>query len=276
MQNYYAFHLITYIGLLFLISQIFGKISRYLKAPPLIGYLIAGIIFGPSLFNLFSDQLINKQFSIITDIALSIIAFSIGGNLKLKKLKQTQKPILWITFLQAILAGIAVFIAALFLLPLIWPAKEINNGFWHSYFPFACLLGAISMATAPAAIMAIVHEYRAKGRFTTILLGIITLDDALTIFFYAFALAIAKTLVLGSSLSFQSAFLEPFFSISLAILVGALMGMIIKKVIFYFTEKDVLLGIITGAILLISGMGLSFNFSPLLANMTLGFINSAP
>ena len=272
MDNFGTFHLITYIGLLFLLSQIFGRISKYLNMPPLIGYLTAGIILGPSLLNLFSEQLINEHLSIITDITLSIIAFSIGGSLKLKKLKNSKRPILWITGMQAILAGIFVFVLAMIFLPIIWPEKEINNGFLHSYFPIACLLGAISISTAPAAIIAIVHEYKAKGIFTTILMGIITLDDALALFFYAFSIAIAKSLVLGAVFSWLSVFFIPLFSMGIAILLGIIIGWIFRKIIFYFGEKDVLLGLITGAILLISGLGLTFNFSPLLANMTLGFM----
>ena len=269
---YPFFDIITYIGLLFLLSQACGRIAIYLKAPALVGYLLAGILFGPSLLNLFSKKLIDEQLTIITDITLSIIAFSIGGTLKLTKTKKAKGAILWITFLQAFAVAIIVFLFSSFIIPLIWKTKEASNGFQKSYLPIALILGAISVATAPGAILSIIHEYKAKGKFTSTLLGIITLDDALALIFYSFAIVMSSNLLLGKKIALITGLVTPLTSIVLAIVLGVIIGWVIKKIITYFGKKDVLLGLIIGAILLTSGIATTFGFSPLLANMTLGFI----
>jgi Kef-type K+ transport system membrane component KefB len=112
---------------------------------------------------------------------LSVIAFLIGGSLSLIKLKRLGKHIFWITFTQAFGAFISTTLMLSLFFYFIHSLGAIQSSFWTLYFPMAFVIGAISAATAPAAIMAIVHEYRAKGPFTTILLGVIALDDALTI-----------------------------------------------------------------------------------------------
>jgi Kef-type K+ transport system membrane component KefB len=266
------FHFLVYIGLLFLISQTFGRIANFLKSPHIVGYLLAGLIFGPSLLNLFSQKLITKDLSIIMDITLSIIAFSIGGSLRLNILKQFKKSILWITFLQAIGAFILVFVFTAILMPTIITNVEAQNGFEKTYLPIALILGAISLATAPAPILSVIHEYKAKkGSFTNILLGIVTIDDAIALFFYSFAMVICKGLISGESLDLAIAFFEPIISIILAITLGFLMGLFLKIIIKFFKPKDLLLGIITGAVLLTGGLAITLKISSLLANMTLGF-----
>lgn len=265
-------HFLVYIGLLFLISQASGRIANFFKSPHIVGYLLAGIIFGPSLLNFFSRKLITKDLSIITDIALSIIAFSIGGSLRLSILKKFKKSILWITILQAIGAFLVVFVFSALLMPKIVSTVEANNGYQKTFLPIALILGAISLATAPAPILSILHEYKAKkGSFTNILLGIITIDDAIALIFYSFAMVICRNLIAGDKLDVTIALLEPITSIFLAVMLGLLMGLILKLILKFFKPKDILLGIITGSVLLTGGLAITVGISPLLANMVLGF-----
>lgn len=130
-------HFLVYVGLLFLISQAFARIATFFKSPHIVGYLLAGILFGPSVLNFFDKTLITKDLSIITDITLSIIAFSIGGSLRLSILKKFKKSILWITILQAVGAFLIVFLATAILMPLIVKTTEAQNGFQKKHF---CLL----------------------------------------------------------------------------------------------------------------------------------------
>lgn len=265
-------HFLVYIGLLFLISQACGRIANFLKSPHIVGYLLAGILFGPSLLNFFSHKLIFKDLSIITDIALSIIAFSIGGSLRISIFKKFKKSIIWITIFQAIGAFIFVFVCSALLLPLVVSTNEVNNGYQRTYLPISITLGVIFLATAPASILSILHEYKAKkGTFTNILLGIITIDDAIALIFYSFAMVISKNLIAGDKLDFTIAFLEPITSIFLAVMLGVLMGFILKLILKFFKPKDILLGIITGAVLLTGGLAITIGISALLSNMILGF-----
>ncbi|NGX62896.1 MAG: hypothetical protein KR126chlam6_00298 [Candidatus Anoxychlamydiales bacterium] len=264
-------HFLVYVGLLFLISQVSARIATFFKSPHIVGYLLAGIIFGPSLLNLFNKKLVTQDLSIITDITLSIIAFSIGGSLRLSILKKFKKSILWITSLQAVGAFLIVFLAAAILMPLIVSTTESQNGFQRTFLPIALVLGAISLATAPAPILSILHEYKAKkGSFTNILLGIITIDDAIALIFYSFAMVISRNLIVGDKLDITIALFEPLTSISFAVVLGLVMGLFLKLILKFFKPKDILLGIITGAVLLTGGIAITIGISALLANMVLG------
>ncbi|NGX56633.1 MAG: hypothetical protein K1060chlam5_00876 [Candidatus Anoxychlamydiales bacterium] len=271
-KNFTTLNFLAYAGLLFLISQAFGRIANYFKSPHIIGYLLSGILFGPYVLNLFSKELIYNDLAIITDITLSIIAFSIGGSLKIKILKKYDKSILFITIFQAIGAFLFVFIFSMIFLPFITNTNEANNGFIKTFLPISLILGSVSIATAPAAILSILHEYKAKkGSFSNVLLGIVSLDDVIALIFYSFTLVIAKNLVKGESFAFSSAFISPLLTILFSLFLGILVGFLIKLIIKFFKPKDMLLGIVLGSILLTGGIALSFNISPLLSNMVLGF-----
>ena len=265
-------HPLVYIGLLLLLSYTGGKVANYFKAPRVTGYLVIGMLLSPSLLGLFHESLVKEELTIITDIALSIIAFSIGGSLSLIKLKRLGKHIFWITFTQAFGAFISTTLMLSLFFYFIHSLGAIQSSFWTLYFPMAFVIGAISAATAPAAIMAIVHEYRAKGPFTTILLGVIALDDALTILFAAFAFSMAYVFVNQEAVSLTSFLFSPVFSICLSLSIGGVLGMCLRKLIGFVLQKEAMLGVITGAILLAGGLAISLKASHLLANMMLGFV----
>ncbi|MCK4469453.1 MAG: cation:proton antiporter [Desulfobacterales bacterium] len=265
-------HPLVYIGLLLVLSYAGGKVANYFKAPRVTGYLVIGMLLSPSLLGLFHESLIKEELTIITDIALSIIAFSIGGSLSLIKLKKLGKHIFWITFTQAFGAFISTTLMLSLFFYFIHSLGAIQSSFWTLYFPMAFVIGAISAATAPAAIMAIVHEYRAKGPFTTILLGVIALDDALTILFAAFAFSMAYVFVNQEAVALTSFLFSPVFSICLSLSIGGVLGMCLRKLIGFVLRKEAMLGVIVGTILLAGGLAISLKASHLLANMMLGFV----
>ena len=90
-------HPLVYMGLLLLLSYAGGKLANLLKAPRVSGYLVIGMILSPSVLGLFHERLVKEELTMITDIALAIIAFSIGGGLGLAKLRKLGRHILWIT-----------------------------------------------------------------------------------------------------------------------------------------------------------------------------------
>ncbi len=95
-------NLLVYIGLLLLLSYAGGKLANFLKAPRVSGYLVIGMILSPSVLGLFHERLVKEELTLITDIALAIIAFSIGGGLGLEKLRKLGRHILWITPTEAL------------------------------------------------------------------------------------------------------------------------------------------------------------------------------
>lgn len=265
-------HPLVYIGLLLLFSHAAGKVANYLKAPRVSGYLVVGMVLSPSVLGVFHERLVKDELTLITDIALAIIAFSIGGSLKWAKLKKLGKQILWITFTQAFGAFLVTTVSLALFFYLINSFKAVSSPFWTLYFPMALIIGAISAATAPAATLAIIHEYRAKGPFTTILLGVVALDDGLTIVFTAFAITMAQSLVNHEAVTWQNFLLSPLFSILVSLCIGGGLGVCLRKLIRFVPQGQAMLGVMSGCIFLTGGLAVSLKASPLLANMMLGFV----
>jgi Kef-type K+ transport system membrane component KefB len=265
-------HPLVYIGLLLLLSYTGGRLASLLKAPRVSGYLVIGMILSPSVLGLFRESLIKEELTLITDIALAIIAFSIGGGLGLSKLRRLGRHILWITCTEAFGAFFVVTIFISVFSYLIHGSMAISSGFWAFYFPIALVIGAMSAATAPAATLAIIHEYRSKGPLTTILLGLVALDDGLAILLFAFAITIAQNFVNHEAITLQNILLSPLFSILTSLFIGGLVGVCLRKLIRFVRGRGAMLGVMVGSIFLVSGLALSLEASPLLANMILGFM----
>ena len=265
-------HLLVYAGLLFIASQAGGRLAAALNAPRMVGYLITGILVGPSVLGLIPERVVTEDLEIITQISLAIIAFSIGGSLKVDQLKRMKGVILWITVLQALMASLIVFSLMSLFLPMVVPDSDITGGFLRGTLPVALAIGAISAATAPAAVMSIVREYRARGTFTTVLLGVVALDDVLTLIIFAFAISMGQLLIGSEALTLSTGLFLPFKDVFLQLALGTLMGTLTGTMIRFFPSRGALLGITVGAIFLASGLTISMGLSPLLTTMILGFI----
>jgi Kef-type K+ transport system membrane component KefB len=265
-------HLLVYTGLLFLASQVGGRLATALNAPRMVGYLLTGILIGPSVLGLFPEKVVTEDLGIITEISLAIIAFSIGGSLKIEQLKRMKGVILWITVLQAFMASLIVFALMSLFLPKLVPDSDVTGGFLRGTLPVALAIGAISAATAPAAVMSIVREYRASGSFTTVLLGVIALDDVLTLIIFAFAISLGQALIGSEMVTLSSTVLIPLKDVLLQLGLGTLMGVLTGALIRFFPSRGALLGIAAGAIFFTSGLTISLGLSPLLATMVLGFV----
>lgn len=264
--------LLLYVGLLLLASQAGGRLAVAARVPRVTGYLVAGIFIGPAVIGLIPERVVESDLGLITEIALAIIAFSIGGSLKFSRLRGLGKSIFFITIAQAAGAFCAVTFVLAAVLPLFTKGFEAPVSYWGEIFPAALIVGAVSAATAPAAVMGVVHEYRCRGPFTTVLLGVIALDDALTIFFFAVAMSVAAALTKSGALSADAVLIGPSLEILIAIAVGGAIGLILRFPMRFFHKSEVILGVILGAILTTAGLARWAGVSPLLANMMLGFV----
>ena len=263
---------LIHIGSLLLFGFAGGLIARYFKFPRVSGYIVIGMILSPSVTGFFQERVIRAELSIVTDIALGIIAFSIGGSLVLKSLKKLYGSILWINFTQSFGAFLVTTLLICLISPFIIDSGIDPHSFWQTFFPMALIMGAVSAATAPAAVMAIVHEYRAAGPLTTTLLAVVALDDATAIIFYSFAAILAHSLITSEALSWQAMVLSPILSISISLVIGIVSGLIFRKTARFVKRSDVMLGVVVGLALLIYGIANSAGVSPLIANMTFGFM----
>ena len=259
------------VGLLILVGLFGGFIARKIKFPAISGYIIIGICL--SLLNVIPKELTAGKLNIITEISLGIIGYLVGGSLNLKRLKKFSKDILIITPFQLMGAWIFVVLLIAFLGPIIIKFGIPDSNFLQTYLAPAIVIGAISCATAPAATLAIIREYNARGPLTTTLLAIIALDDAFCIIAFAIALSIAGVLVSGlASISLYKILMFPVFDIGGAILLGTALGFGLTYISRFAKTKQKLLAVVLGMILLCVGIAKTLNISSILANMTMGFI----
>ena len=203
--------------------------AKLLKLPAVTAYLIAGIFIGPfclGLLNIkglgFSSIAEVNDLKIISDVALGFIAFSIGNEFRLSQLKQTGKQATIIGILQAVVTTLVVD-AVLVTFALATKAISVS---------VAIVLGAIASATAPAATLMVVKQYKAKGPLTDILLPVVALDDAVGLVIFAVSFGVAKALSVGGAISVASVVINPLIEIFASLLLGCIMG-----AIFTFTEK---------------------------------------
>ncbi len=206
-----------------------SRLAKLVKLPAVTAYLVAGILIGPYLLGRlqisglgFINMADIKTYSILADVALGFIAFSIGNEFRLSQLKSTGKQATVIGIIQAVTATLLVD-AALIGLHFLIPDKLP--------LPAAIVLGAVASATAPAATLMVVRQYKSKGPLTDILLPIVALDDAVGLILFAISFGIAKALISGH-VDVLSVVVEPILEVVLSLILGAVMG-----VLFTFFER---------------------------------------
>lgn len=245
------------LAVLLLAGYLGGRLAKLINMPMVAGYVLAGLFLGPSVLKIIPPEL-NTDFNLIKILGLGLIALMIGGELEIKKIKHLGKAIMGITIVQILGASIVVFVSMYFILGL---SLEIS-----------LLLGAMATATAPASPVAVIREYKAKGPFTTTLLGVVAMDDAICIILFGVVAAIVRTMLDGTfAVGYQMLLLpaiELFGSFGLGIVIGLIMTYLLR----FIEDRQHKIAIIVGLILLNSGLSSMFHLSPLLTNMTAGFI----
>lgn len=263
-------NLVLAIGIIIVVGFLGGLVIEKIKFPRITGYIVTGVLLSPSLLNIISTETIDNL-DVMTNIALGIIAFLIGGSLRLEPIRKLGRSIAWITAFQSLGAWLIVTLLLVFLSPFI---LNIPNATWsQTYFPLAFIIGAISSATAPAAIMAIIHEFKASGPWTTTLMAVVALDDAIAVIAFAIALGVLQPLVNGAaSISFYQMLGAPLLHIAEAIAIGTLFGFALIYIARLVKTPDLLLVIVFGMIMLGDGVAELLGVSAILTNMVAGFI----
>lgn len=261
-------NLILALGIIVVAGFLGSLAAEKLKLPRITGYIVIGVLLSPSLLNIIHAETVGNL-DIITNIALGFIAYLIGGSLKTESLRGLGRSITWITFLQSLGAWLLVTLVLAILGHLIIP----NETFWQWYFPLAFIIGAISCATAPAATMAIISEYKAKGPLTTTLLAVVALDDAIAVIAFAIASGICQPLVGGvNSTSFYQMLGVPFLHIVESAAIGIVFGIALMYMSKLVRARELLLVVVFGVIMLCAGLTSYLGVSSILASMVVGFI----
>ncbi len=261
------------LGSLLLLGYIGGYLARKVNFPAITGYLIVGVIFSPQLLHIIPFDLLTELSDAVTPIALSIIAYIIGGSLRLEELRGLKKSVLGITLFEGIGAFIVVFTITALAGKWLF-GNQITGADTNYYIGIALVAGATSVATAPAATVAVLHEAKARGPLTTTLLSVVALDDALAVIIYSLAISPAAGLINGSGhLSLNEMLLFPFVDISLSLILGALFAvLIIIAHGFLKGRRKQLTLVLFASIMLCGGIAEFLGLSFILANMAFGFI----
>ena len=254
------------LGIIIIVGFYIGDNMKYMKLPSLIGYMVFGVLIGPSLFNIMTETM-QKDISFITDIALSLVALSIGLELKFSILKKLGKGIIYIIFAESFAAFAVVFTATYL---------------YTKNLPLALIFGSVAPASAPAGTVAVIQEYKAKGSLTKALYAIVGFDDGLGIIIFGFAAATAKhylkteTGIVDGNL--LSVIFYPFKEIFLSLVVGSILAMIISLLARRVKREGGLIILIFGFVFITAGLSEVFHLSIILTNMIIGavIINTQP
>ncbi|HKL84125.1 MAG TPA: cation:proton antiporter [Bacilli bacterium] len=224
------------VALVLAVGFVGALIARKLKLPNVSGYLVLGLLLGPSLGLIFKDfkgvitVADNTALEFISELALAFIAFSIGSEFALKNIKKLGKEIFTLTTLEVVGAVLVVFLALFFL-----PKPDVIQTGYHPFakenIAFGMILASMSAATAPAATIMVIRQYRAYGAVTKTILPVTALDDIFGIVVFGFFIAIAKILVPqgATNVPLLLMFLSPFIEVFGSVLIGALLGLILSK-----------------------------------------------
>ena len=260
--------IIIYLAEAFLVAYIMRLLAYRLNIPAVSGYVVGGVILGGSLFfwipgaRGFADQWLfsenaRSQLVFITHIALGTIALAIGAELEWKRIKSLGKSIFGIACFEAFGAFFIVATAVWFI--------------WRD-FSLAFILGSVSSATAPAATVSVIQQYRSHGPLTSTILAVVGIDDAISFIIFAFALAIAKSQLQGQHIDIISGLIKPLIEIIGAILVGSLIGGIGARLLITAKDQENVIFILGTIILWVTGISAVIDVSELLANMASGVV----
>ena len=269
------------------IALIFGllmtRLGSKLKLPDVTAYLVAGVLVGPYVLGRlgisglgFTSMEEVEALGFIPTTALGFIAFTIGNEFKLSDLKKTGKKILIIGIMEGVITAIVVDIVLLIA---------------HHFMPGtisaagAITMGAIAAATAPAATLMVVRQYKAKGAVTDVLLPVVALDDAVGLAVFAVSFGIAQAMSSGN-VDMVSIAVEPLVEIILSLVMGGVLGEVLARLERIFHSNRNRMALIVGFILLTVALSMlefdigtvHISFSSLLVCMALGtiFCNRSP
>jgi len=251
---------LTLLGIATIVGFYMGHVAQRIRLPSLIGYMIFGVILGPSILSLI-DEPMSQRLSFLTEIALGFVAFTIGSELSLSSLKRLGSGIISIIFAES-LGAFFLVVAAVYLL-----TRDL---------PLSIIFGAMAPASAPAGTVAVIQECKAKGSLTKALYAVVGFDDGLAIIIFGFGASFAKSLLIreasGTTASVLPTLGTPIVEIGLSLVTGAIIGFLFCKLVLKLQKPRDILIILFGAVLLATGLSIRWHLSLILTNMMVGFV----
>ncbi len=248
-----SYDIILYVAIIMICGLSFGRLGKLAKLPNVTGYLIAGLVIGPALLKILPSSTV-ENFSVISEMALGFIAFSIGTEFKIAYFKQVGLAPIVIAILESF--GAVVTVTATMLL------LGFNSR-------LAILLGAIASATAPAQTIMVIQQYKAKGPVTSMLLSVVALDDAVALICFGFAATIVKAMGNHAGITPMSV-LAPVYEVVVSFVLGAVLGGFMALFLHWFHKASNRICVIIAFVLFTLWAANLADASPLLTCMALG------
>ena len=266
------------IGLAMFAGLFLSRLASKFNLPDVTSYLVAGVLIGPLCLGALGIPNLGlpsfdfvEKLGLISDVSLGFIAFSIGNEFRLEELRHIGRQATIIAIFQALSATIFVDVGLLILHLFLGDTLPV----------YTCIvLGAIATATAPAATVMVINQYKAKGPLTNILLPIVALDDAVGLIVFAVSTGIAKALISGS-INLVSVIVNPLVEIVASLVLGAALGWVFSIVEKFFNSRSKRLSLAVAFVFLCTafskieltfGNGVEIGFSSLLVCMMCGTI----
>lgn len=249
-------NVLMYLAILLIAGLLFGRLAKFVKLPNVTGYLVAGLVIGPCVLRLLPETIVD-DFSLISEMALAFIAFTVGLTFKRSYFKRVGFTPVVIAVFEAL---VAVFLVQ---------GALVAFGF---DVEFALVLGAIAAATAPAATILVIKQYKARGPVTETLMSVVALDDAVALIAFGFSVTIARTISGSAGANIALSILEPFWEIALALLLGAACGLGMLVPMRFFKNPGNRQAILIAFIFLASGLATLLDVSALMSCMALGAV----
>jgi Kef-type K+ transport system membrane component KefB len=249
----FQFNIMLTVALAVLLGTVGARVFKRLKVPQVVAYILIGVLLGATGLNVIDTNTV-EGLAPLSLLALGIIGFMIGGELKLEVFRRHGRRAMVILFAE----GIGAFVLVTLLVGLV--TRD---------WALALLLGAICSATAPAATVDVLWEYRTLGVLTTMVVAIVALDDGLALLLYGFASAVARTMLDHSRFSVMTV-VRPLYEIAGALLLGGAVALAFRWVSRRTREKELILAFALGSILLLVGTSQAVAVDMILAAMAFG------
>lgn len=244
------------LGIIIITGMIGGKVAGFFKLPNISGYIVGGLLIGPSLFNIIEAGEVESSFKLLNDFALAAIAFGIGNEFLWEHIKKIGKNIMIITLLQVIGTMLFVFFTMFTI--------------FNQDLSFSLITASIAAATAPAGIVLIIRELKAKGPLVNTILPVVAIDDALGLMAFGISLSIVKLIKIGGDFSILKMISSPLIEIAGSLLLGSLLGVLLSIVSKRAKGKEQLLSIVIVFIIFGGSLSEILNLSSLLTCMMMG------
>ena len=251
-------------GILILTGLLFSKLAKLVKLPNVTGYLVGGLLVGPSVLGLLGVPLITDEFltemGTVSEVALGFIAFTIGTQFQFDYFKKVGSRPIVIAIFESLVAVVCVFLGMVFIL--------------KCDVAFSLVLSAIAAATAPAATLMVIKQYKADGEVTKNLMSVVALDDAVALAIFGIMVAIANALN-GDTTNLTWTLLSPFVEVFASLAIGFVVGLLLSLLLKWFTGRSNRISVICAVILIVVSLSavITFlNLSTLLACMMMGAV----